>query len=201
MNITTRITAKRGCGYRKPGGLYLVSGTYGSPCCKLPFVLNTCPCCGQGIKATRGWTWVDADKLFASISCFGTPELRVACPLALGNLGRAGLLWIGGAFYPTPDDFSKEAAAQGVSRRIKALPKGFVLGETWVLLAHREGVKRTVVLEGEPTHDRAIFHVFKPTAVEYVVRGTETEEQLQKLVDRGITPVKDEQPQAELPVT
>jgi hypothetical protein len=201
MNIETRMTQKRGCGYRKPGGLYLVSPGLGSPCCKLPFILTVCPCCGAGIKPTRGWTWIDADALFGSKPCMaGDPGRKFFCPLAAPKIGRAGLLWIGEAFYPTPDDFSREAAAQGISRRIKALPKDFKVGETWVLLAHRKGVRRAVVIKGEETHDRAIFHVFKPTAVEYVVKGTETDEALEKLVKRGITPVRDEVPQGELAI-
>lgn len=206
MNIAIRITAKRGCGYRKPGGLYVVSGVSAlSPCCKLLNVLNVCPCCGSGIKPTRGWQWIDADAIFGGTVCTAGNEgsriegyASMVCPLN-GKIGRAGLLWIGESFYPTVEDFEKEAAAQGISRRIKALPKDYKPGETWVLLAHRLGVKRAVVLEGEPTYDKAIFRIFKPSAVEYVVKGDETEEKLSKLVERGITPVKDELPQSEMP--
>jgi hypothetical protein len=53
------IEAKRGCGYRKVGGTYLVSGGLGMPCCKMPILLKTCPCCGHGVKQSRGWTWID----------------------------------------------------------------------------------------------------------------------------------------------
>ena len=67
MNIETRITAPRGCGLRKPGGLYLVAGAPNAPCGKLPLELTVCPCCGQGIKFARGWTWVDADRLFKDV--------------------------------------------------------------------------------------------------------------------------------------
>ena len=35
-----------------------------------------------------------------------------------------------------------------------------------------------------------VFSAFKPTAVEYVVRGDETKEELETKVKRGITPVK-----------
>ena len=40
--------------------------------------------------------------------------------------------------------------------------------------------------------------MFKPSAVEYVVKGTETEEELQDLTKRGITPVRDILPQEEM---
>jgi hypothetical protein len=35
-----------------------------------------------------------------------------------------------------------------------------------------------------------IFHMFKPSAVEYVVKGDESDEKLADLEKRGITPVK-----------
>ena len=57
------VEAKRGCGYRKVGGLYLVSDGLGIPCDRLPITLEVCPCCGAGIKPARGWTWVDVPTL------------------------------------------------------------------------------------------------------------------------------------------
>jgi hypothetical protein len=56
----------RGCGRRKPGGLYLVAPGDGAPCCKLPIKLDVCPTCHAGIKPARGWTWVDGDALLAT---------------------------------------------------------------------------------------------------------------------------------------
>ena len=35
-----------------------------------------------------------------------------------------------------------------------------------------------------------IFQAFRPTAIEYVVTGKETEEEIEKLIERGITPVE-----------
>jgi hypothetical protein len=104
-------------------------------------------------------------------------------------MGKAGLIWVEEKFYPTAEDFMKEAQAQGISRRVSAIPRGFKLGETWVLLAHRLAVSH-ILPEGCSTngekviHQAAIFRVFKPSAVyiatstEYVVKGTETEEEL-----------------------
>jgi hypothetical protein len=43
----------------------------------------------------------------------------------------------------------------------------------------------------------AIFSAFVPTHVEYVVQGDETKEQLDKIVERGITLVKVERKQEE----
>lgn len=205
--IEVRNDKQRGCGWRKAGGLYLVSkGPLGS-CGKLPIPLETCPCCGHGIKASRGWQWVDADALVAPYKC---PREKTGgcdrCPLG-GKIGRAGLLWIGGVYYKTPQDFEREAQTHGLSRRIARVPRGFIPGKTYVLTAHRAAItehcpecKGNGGKFGKPTCDacdstgiitkQGIFGVFLPTAVEYVVTGNETEEDLSALVGRGITLVR-----------
>lgn len=200
----------RGCGYRRVGGLYLVSDPGGEVCDRLPFELTVCPCCGQGIKPARGWTWVKPDKLFGgghyelsknvkidSNTSIYHPELcpedncPVCRPAMLGE--RAGLLWIGERFYPSPTDFMREAREMGVSRRIKAVPKGFIVGEHWVLLAHRKAVtwESVDVSKYEKIFELVlgIFHVFKPTRLEKIVTDLTSEEDLEKLRKRGITPV------------
>lgn len=137
------VEAKRGCGFRKVGGLYLVSGKYGMGCCKLPFPLTICPCCGQGIKQTRGWTWVDPGKLMGGMNCTNDDQ-RVFCPCAApaARMGdKAGLIWIGRGFYPTPESFMREGAELGISRRINTIPRGFELGKTWVMFAHLDAIK------------------------------------------------------------
>lgn len=93
--------AKRGCGYRKVGGLYLVAGKTGAACCKLPLPLTVCPCCGQGIKQTRGWTWVDPSKLMAgecSVGCsapsdpghHGSATFMCPCANPAQSMGERG---------------------------------------------------------------------------------------------------------------
>lgn len=240
MEIPTLHESRRGCGYRKPGGLYLVSGRTMEVCGLLPIVLDVCPTCNAGIKPTRGFTWVDADKLLDAagvpadgpaipyIRPHGTDEHTVGCPLAR-PVGRAGLIWIGEAFYATPAAFMDEAEQMGVSRRIPAVPKDFQVGQTLVLLAHRKGTSvecdctsRENTADGvvrskgqkvgdlvsvttggwppEPDCEEclgtgrapqpAIFTAFIPKAVEYVVKGDEPEEELERMVKRGIRPVK-----------
>ena len=39
------IEPRRGCGFRKTGGLYLVGDNQGQPCCRLPIILHVCPAC------------------------------------------------------------------------------------------------------------------------------------------------------------
>lgn len=176
------VEGPRGCGYRRVGGLYLVSKGLGVPCGRLPFETTVCPCCSAGIKPARAWTWIDPDLLVKNAPPCDKPFCET-CPLS-GHHGRkVGLLWVGEKFYPTPTEFIEEALRMGVSRRIPRLPRGFEVGKTWVLLGHRKGVVR----DGK---DRpAIVHAFCPERVEKVVRGDESDEDLQKLIDRGITPV------------
>src|SRR5215218_8367589 len=189
IEIPTRVEARRGCGWRKPGGLYLIAGAPAEPCPLLPVALHVCPTCGEGLKPARSWTWVDADKLLGLPLEHPTgspPEHPARCPLG-HRLGRAGLLWIGEAFYPTPQAFMEEAARAGISRRITAVPRDFQCGRTWVLCAHRSAIPPAAA-GTEPT--AGLFTLFRPTAVEYVVRGDESDAELERLVERGIQPVR-----------
>jgi hypothetical protein len=186
VEIQVRRDSQRGCGWRKPGGLYLVDSSGGIACCKLPIALNVCPTCGAGIKFARSWTWIDAQKLFPDARCTNQATF---CPLANNALGRIGLLWVGEQFYKSPRDFSREAEALGISRRIAAVPREFVCGETWVALAHVHCVPE-LGPDGVPGWKPGIFRIFRPEAIEYVVTGEESEEELASLVKRRITPVR-----------
>jgi hypothetical protein len=189
--MRTVVDPHRGCGWRKPGALYLRTepGPMAS-CCRLPHPLTVCPCCGAGVKFCRGWTWVSPRLLFEVRAaarrkpfvppCTGAPTCALADPPA-----RAGLLWIGAEFY-TPDEWIAESKRFGVSRRIQSVPHDFILGKTWVLVASVDACRDPATKKPAP----GIFQAFRPTAVEYVVRGDETPEQIAKLEKRGITPVK-----------
>lgn len=218
MNITTITNEpKRGCGFRKAGGLYLRTDGISVPCGRLPLILSVCPCCGNGIKQARGWTWIGAKSLFAGRHCiYGqstSKDCDGTCPLSVQRIPeRAGLVWIGERYYKSPQDWQNEAMLMGVSRRVPAIPQGFKVGETLVLVAHpayRKGVRCNCVREdngagkfSEPDSDcrecngngvydvAAIFHAFTPTRIEYIVIGTETEEELERLEKRGITLVR-----------
>lgn len=200
-NVTDSI---RGCGKRKPGGLYLMTEPLQMQGCgKLPIPLTTCPCCGNGIRPARGWTWIDMDALAATVKC-DLERQCCTCPLG-GPIGRVGLLWVGESFYPTPQDWMMESSRLGVSRRIHRMPKGFVLGETCVAVAHRKALSRpcdcagTFRLTNDPckkcgdsgtVNVPAVFHLFKPTEVQYVTAGDESDDEIERLEKRGITPVK-----------
>lgn len=173
------VEARRGCGYRRVGGLYLVSEGQGRPCCRFPIELHVCPTCSAGIKASRGWTWLDIAP-FTRSPC----KVAAACPLESPS-GRVGLLWVGEVHYPTPAHFDLEAAALGISRRISKVPRGFVLGETFVALAHRKAIQA-----GEGFRS-GIFRLFRPTRLELIVKQSAFEDTvaMDKLRMRGITPV------------
>lgn len=148
------------------------------------------------------------------VSSVPGPECEL-CPMGGAVDTRVGLMWVGGKFYGKPEDFTKEAERMGISKRISQIPKELEVGKTWVWLAHREVFPPVhgkvldddvetdedcpVALDAsltdaeckcgaEPTP--GIFHAFKPTHIEYVMKGTETEDELDALEKRGLTIVK-----------
>jgi len=174
---------KRGCGWRKRGGLYLVADNSQAQCGRLPIPLDVCPICGAGIKPARGWTWIESNLIAPKLSGPCAADNCPSCPLHDPHnlpFKRAGLLWVGEKFYPKAEDFLDEAAKMGISRRLNHLPHGFRLGETWVMLAHRRAIG-----------DKAgIFSLFKPERLEYIVRGDEDNDKLALMEKRGWTLVK-----------
>lgn len=179
----------RGCGYRKPGGTYMVAldpATLGG-CGRFPFPLEVCPCCHAGIKPSRGFQWVGKEIIPAcSNAVMRNPKVCGTCTLAIIP-DRFGLIWVGEKFYPTPEAFLAEAATMGVSRRLAQVPKELVVGETVVLLAHRKAL--SALGKSVP----GVFAWFVPTAIQYVVRNDDSESKLKRLRKRGIDPVRVEQ--------
>ena len=185
MKIPTLHERKRGCGYRTPGGLYLMGPPPGEPCSLLPIELAVCPTCGSGFKPSRGWTWIEPDPITGP-GPHQSDRHTKRCPLGEpGRMGdRAGLIWIGEQFYKTPAEFMREAADMGISRRIGGVPNDYVPGKTWVLLAHRKALVKGI------DEAAGIFTAYRPTHIEYVVKGDEDEDTLRSLWKRGIKPVK-----------
>jgi len=184
MSVETR----RGCGFRKVGGLYLVGGGTGIPCTAIPMVVEACPVCDCGIKYSRGWKWIVPKPMFEKqleiIDCLLSCPTTTNCPFKSEN--REGLLWVGQRFY-TPEKFIQEANSLGISKRIATVPNGFEVGKTWVLLAHKEAGRDTFGKK-KP----AVFYVFRPTAIEKIVTQTDFDNNLDgmnKLRKRGITPI------------
>ncbi len=186
------VEAKRGCGFRKAGGIYLVSDAGGVPCERMPIPLVACSHCGEGIKTTRGWQWVPVPRLFDGLKtpCSNAKGCKF-CPVctptlfAKGEPGdRVGLITIGGAFYDSPEVFMEEAKRLGISRRISALPKGFVIGKSWVALAHPKGT-------GGEKPGLAVIHLFRPARVELIVTpNMRGEDWVERYVAKGVTLVE-----------
>ncbi len=193
----------RGCGFRKVGGLYLVGEGQHIPCDRLPYELNICPVCGGGIKFTRGWTWIDWEKYASLHSESGIYPICIcpySCPICSPGtkVDPYGLLWVGEQYY-TPELFVQEALKMGVSRRIAGIPKNLKLGETWVLLAHKSAITKELPVASDvwtPELDEqiearpGIFYVFRPKRLELLIWESEsTDEKLDELTKRGITPI------------
>lgn len=179
----------RGCGFRKVGGIYLRDGGGGlEKCGKLPIVIPPfCPTCGEGIRQSR------APRMHRNLAPFWTSKrcqhqgspLCASCPFSLQDIGPALLLWIGEKFYPTPSAFAKEARERGISRRIGSLPKGFIPGQTWVVLAHPKAIR---IADSEETLP-GIIGTFKVDRVEVVVDETITDAEVEAYLKRGLQPV------------
>lgn len=95
--------------------------------------------------------------------------------------------------YPTPDDFDKEARQLGISRRLPhdQLPRGFRIGEDFIMLAHRKSVLR-LGSEGDFSlmdYYPGVFRIFKPDCIEVLCDGTEDDEKITSYIERGLTPV------------
>ena len=197
--VETLHEAKRGCGFRKPSkdgvGIYLMGTGVAEPCERMPFPLQVCPVCGEGIRFFRGFRWVNPTRLFAPNiepickaydiinDVFNIhprdPHHHEYCAICnpRGVAGeKAGLMWIGKKFY-TPTGFIKEAITRGISKKINAVPKDFILGEHWIYLAHQEAVQTSKLKESEQNGQKVlngtkqengfksgIFYIFKHIA-------------------------------------
>ena len=180
MNIRTSIEGKRGCGWRKPGGLYMVSDGLPRHCGRLPLPLEVCPTCGSGIHKARHWTWINARELFKGAKCNAKKDFCSRCILSPDTIPeRCGLLWVGEKFYSV-DSFNKEAMEVGISKRIKSIPRDFKVGETVVLLAHAKAVNE----------ESGVFTAFIPSRIEYIVKDGDSEEKLERLEKQGYSLVK-----------
>lgn len=200
---------KRGCGYRKVGGMYLVGNYVSVSCDRLPYPLEVCPVCGAGIKVGRGLTKINPLKLFDThIDC--SDKFR-PCFMCDPKDEPAYIMGVGEKYYPTPEHFIQEGVRQGFSKRIAQIPKEFEIGKTVIYLAHpkaceiREPVavqQAMNILEAQqPTmidtdkvkKTTGIFTVFIPQRIEKLYWQSElgkmSDKEKEKLTKRGITPI------------
>lgn len=205
------VEAKRGCGYRKIGGIYLVASGEGFPCGRLPIPLVECPTCGHQPPWSEGFQKVKPTQFIHSASACKNPHApeicQNTCPFQSAfGAETGGLLWIGKGFY-TPASFSLEAQQMGISRRISSVPKWFKLGETWVYMAHLETFTNDCdchkdTEDGKPKTDcetcggdgtykaPGIFSAFKPERIELIIPSTMLAEERAALEEKGFTLVE-----------
>lgn len=179
------VEARRGCGYRKIGGLYLCSDAPNRPCCRFPFELDICPVCNQGVKQSRNvqWftpnPWIKGPCKFSNLPCSIKHNLPVS--------EKALLIWIGLKYYATPDHFLDEAKRMGISRRIKTVPRGFKLGETKVFFAHPACAFPQS--NGDIDYLPGVFAMVVPRRIELLITEDPTEKMQRQLKDPRISPV------------
>lgn len=203
---------RRGCGYRKIGGLYLVSSPGITLVCDgLPMPLERCGCCGFVPPFSRNLQHIHPQYIIQAEIKLHQPEksdfeefdcsCADMCPVCNAKAWEIqgfnyGLMFVGSQY--TPSSFIKEAELQGVSKRIPEIPNWLKLGETWILLAHNKvpkdvtlkTLKENTMLMKEPKTCRAVFYAFKPERVEMPVwKGSVSNADIQEFEKHGITPV------------
>ena len=209
------IEAKRGCGFRKIHGLYMVADGLSAACDRLPIEIGACPVCNSGLHFTRGMTQINALRLWGRHKdCHDSQLIRLQCVCCNPTDAPAFLMGVGVKYYPTPQDFIAEGVKQGVSKRISRIPRNFKLGETWIYLVHPKAVlvkenvlsaaasviadssqasgvqPRLVDAEKKPEYKPGVFTAFRPQRIEKLIWQHEaTEETLKALEKRGITPI------------
>lgn len=200
----------RGCGYRQVGKLYLVGSGIPWVCPSLPLDFKGCETCGYEPPIYRDYQVVSK----AYIAHIREPTGKAChpeCPICYPGsnlIEEYGLMWVGRKHY-TPLEFIEEAEAMTVSKAIKQIPKGLILGKTWVLLAHPDAridkkdpdyvkkynhwVSRGIdedEPEPKPPAYPGVFFAFIPDKVEMPIYESQaTPEYIEELEGKGITPV------------
>ena len=186
------VEKKRGCGYRKVGGIYLAGDWSPSPCDRLPLAIKACPYCGEHPRFTRSMAGIAPAALWGrhpnTEECVDPPECQACYPSL-----REFLMWVGSDY--TVESFRKEAQEMRVSKRIPTIPKDFKVGHSWVYLAKKRLIPTDDAdwLPGMEEEKRGygpgVFMVWRPARIEKIVTDLTPEEELKALVEQGITPV------------
>lgn len=183
--IEFRQEKARGCGYRVPGGYYMVAGPRSFLTCPwLPRKIKPCPTCKHVLKFSRAVQLVRACEIKHIVQCSGAlgklpitecPGEYFSCPLIPENWASSFLVsFIGRGYYIDWDHFRTEAEEIGISRRLNGKPKWWD-GKSvhWCLMVY----------------DGQVFAVAHIDAIEYVVKESDGMDVFQHLVEKDITPV------------
>ena len=188
MAPTTVTKRERGCGFRVPGGNYIMGGNFEVPCDRLPMPIPTCCTCGNTIEFFRGAKNINPLHLFHLHRT--TPETlidctcEVTCPVCYPPL-NGWVMWVGEQNY-TMRSFMDEARERGVSKRIAQFPKGMNSGDILYL-----AFKHAYQLHGGGDFLPAIFTASRITRLEHVLTGPQQEDPdyISALEAKGVVPV------------
>jgi hypothetical protein len=197
---------KRGCGFRYPG-LYLFGMGVAVSCDRLPLKIPICPCCGETIRQLRSVRIINPNKMYGKhlvyevtdemlenpLTVHKTCDCDIGCPVCHPP-EKAGLMWIGERYYPTPKSFIQEARIAGVSKRVPVVPKEIKIGD-WVFLAHPNGN------ELDLDHPERIIYAFQVQQIQRVLTPVQAEDEkfVEKIKQRGYVPVIETGPIIEIP--
>ena len=203
---------KRGCGFRKPYGLYLVGMGLTIACDRLSLAFCDCAVCGNLPRFNRGVSKINPLTLFGTHKsdrckclegCYvcNPPDIGIETdiPFMKGDVverikgtPQAYLMWVGRKYY-TERGFIEEAHLLGVSKRISRLPKGFDYRKSFIYLAIQHCVEETKGFDPKKQKNvkkDGVFYAFRPKQVEYLIYDDEvTEELVKEFRAKGIEPV------------
>lgn len=212
MNIRNRFEKKRGCGFRKEDGFYLMFGGRPAPCGFLPIDIP-----GE-VNWSRGPQWIDCrwvvNEWEEDYDEEGRPEtIYTGEKRQCGSVGGCGrcwmkkvgedwpalLIWVGMGYYKTAGLFMKETERLGVSRRIprpmvkKVMRLKKEMGHFPPAFLGMKAAEQYVNEDGEVIGESKIFTAFIPSNMEYIVdkekvarKDKEYMKELEELEEMGI---------------
>jgi len=182
------VEKRRGCGFRKIHGMYLVADGIWVACDRLPYEVAPCPTCGGGIHFPLNPRTINPQKLFGEHE--NCSDKFKPCHMCQPTEEIAFVMGVGKGFYKTPNDFLTEAIAMGVSKRVSFIPKKMEFGKTVIYLIHPKAIYKGKDDEGKDQYQMGIFTAFVPKAVEKLFWESERNKKLEeKLEKQGITPI------------
>lgn len=162
---------KRGCGWPKEGGFYVMGGGKPLVCFALPVTLVPCECCNQMPKFARCPTPVTAEYIKNLFYGKDGEFCGPTCHACVSGK-RYWISWVGSDY--TTETFCREVNVQGMSRRI---PPSFAkLIQPGDVFANVKG--------GE------IINMIPCTSVRYYLKPGDSEEKIKELEKEGIEVAK-----------
>lgn len=177
------VEARRGCGFRKVHGTYLVSGDIWATCDRLPVEVKPCPTCGGGIHFPLSLKEINPLDLFGKHD--KCKDEHKPCPMCQPTKDPAYILGVGKMFYNDPTKFISEAVNMGVCKRVAFIPKNLKVGKTVIYLIHKKAI-----YDGHERYRMGVFATFVPKRIEKLFWESEKTDKLVKHCEKqGITPV------------